>query len=72
MEYTVKLTASEIEALLICICSEHLILEEDVSRLLLKNETGIHNHKIELKKNCMEVCDRLWDKLYAATKEDAQ
>ena len=64
--FTIELTAKEIEALQICLCAEHSILEEEVSRLERHNTTGINTHKIELKRRCMEVCDSLWNKLYEA------
>ena len=62
--FTIELTASEIEALQICLCAERMILEEEVTRLENHNNTGINTHKINLKRNCMKVCDNLWDKLY--------
>lgn len=64
--YTIELTAEEINALQVCVTAEHMILEEAVSRLEIHNESGINTHAIELKRNCMKVCDRLWDKLYEA------
>lgn len=64
--YTIELTASEINALQICLCAEHLILEEEVANLENHNTTGINTHKINLKRSCMKVCDDLWDKLYKA------
>lgn len=64
--YTVELTAAEINALQICITAEHMILQNEVTQLESHNETGMHDYKIEHKRNCMKVCDRLWDKLYNA------
>lgn len=64
--YTIELTASEIEALQICLCAEHEILKEEVFRLENHNETGIDTHKIGLKRSCMKMCDELWNKLYEA------
>ena len=64
--FTIELTASEIEALQIALCAERLNLENDIDRLENHNTTGIHTHKINLKRNCIKVCDSLWDKLYEA------
>lgn len=64
--FTIELTAKEIEALQICLCAEHMHLEEEVAHLENHNLTGINTHKIELKRRCMKVCDSLWDKLYEA------
>lgn len=64
--YTIELTAKEIEALQICLCAEHMILEEEVAHLENHNKTGINTKKIEAKRNCMKVCDSLFDKLYKA------
>ena len=64
--YTIELTAAEINALQVCITAEHMILEEEVARLESHNKTGVHTYKIDHKRNCMKVCDDLWDKLYKA------
>ena len=64
--FTVELTAREIEVLQICLCEEHLILEEKVAHLMNHNKTGINTKVIEKKRNCMEECDRLFTKLYEA------
>lgn len=64
--YTIELTAAEINALQVCITAEHLILENEVANLEEHNQTGINTTKIEHKRNCMKVCDLLWDKLYNA------
>lgn len=64
--YTIELTAAEINALQVCLCAEHNILEEEVSHLENNNITGINTYKIEYKRNCMKVCDNLWEKLYKA------
>lgn len=64
--YTVELTASEIEALQICLCAEENILEQDIRQLEYHNASGIHSHKIELKRRCISTCAMLWNKLYRA------
>lgn len=64
--YTIELTSAEINALQVCITAEYMILAEEAARLESHNESGINTHKIEHKRNCMKVCDRLWDKLYEA------
>jgi len=64
--YTIELTAKEIEALQIALCAERLNLENDVDHLENHNQTGINTKKIETKRNRMNDCDRLWQKLYKA------
>lgn len=59
-EYTVKLTAKDIDILQICLCEERLILEKQVDHLSNHNLTGINTAAINKKRNCMEECDRLF------------
>lgn len=64
--FTIELTAKEIEALQIALCAELLNLEDDIRYLENHNESGINTKKIETKRNRMNDCDILWQKLYEA------
>ena len=66
MTYTIELTEKEIEALQIALCAERLRLGESVDHLMDHNKTGINTKAINSKKQRMEDCDRLFDKLYNA------
>lgn len=64
--FTIELTAKEIEALQICLCAEKLNLEKEINILEILDKTGAKANLIERKRNCMAVCDSIFDKLYEA------
>lgn len=64
--YTVELTAKDIEVLQIALCAERLNLEEKVDRLECHNKTGINTKLIEVSRERMKDCDRLFSLLYDA------
>ena len=65
-EITVTLTSKEIESLQISICSQKIILQEEIERLSKGNKTGINTQLINKKRILITKLDDLFTKLYTA------
>lgn len=68
-EITVTLTSKEIESLQISICSQKIILQEEIERLSKGNKTGINTQLINKKRILITKLDDLFTKLYTAEKQ---
>lgn len=67
-QYTITLTAEEINILQIALCETECSLTERAQLLEEHNESGINTKYINLKRARALDCSNLWRKLYDCTK----